>query len=70
MKLTSAATEVLKRRMTGLETPYIFACESDRLRPIPKINNAHDRAVKASGIAPLRLYDLRHTWLQSGDVWD
>lgn len=62
MKLTSAATEVLKRRMTGLETPYIFACESDRLRPIPKINNAHDRAVKASGIAPLRLYDLRHTW--------
>ncbi|WP_409513355.1 tyrosine-type recombinase/integrase [Edaphobacter aggregans] len=32
------------------------------MRPIPKINNAHDRAVKASGVAPLRLYDLRHTF--------
>jgi integrase len=26
------------------------------------VNNAHDRAVKDSKIAPLRLYDLRHTW--------
>jgi integrase len=26
------------------------------------VNNAHDRAVKASGIAPARLYDFRHTW--------
>lgn len=62
IKLTSAATEILRRRMTGLETPYIFACETDPSRPIPKINNAHDRAVKASGVAPLRLYDLRHTF--------
>jgi integrase len=62
IKLTSAATEILKRRVTGLETPYIFPCESDPSRPIPKINNAHDRAVKESGIAPARLYDLRHTW--------
>jgi integrase len=41
---------------------YLFACESDSARPVPKVNNAHDRAVKASGIAPARLYDLRHTW--------
>lgn len=60
--LTANAQDVLRRRMTGLETPYLFPCESDPTRPIPKINNAHDRAVKASGIAPARLYDLRHTW--------
>ena len=26
------------------------------------MNNAHDRAVKASGVVHFRLYDLRHTW--------
>jgi integrase len=62
LRLTSCALEVLKRRMTGLETAYVFPCESDSTRPIPKVNNAHDRAVKDSKIAPLRLYDLRHTW--------
>jgi integrase len=62
LRLTSSALEVLRRRMTGLETPYVFPCESDPARPIPKVNNAHDRAVKDCGIAPMRLYDLRHTW--------
>jgi integrase len=62
LSLTSGALEVLRRRMTGLETPFVFPCESDSTRPIPKVNNAHDKAVKESGIAPLRLYDLRHTW--------
>jgi integrase len=62
LRLTSGAMEVLRRRMTGLETPYVFPCESDSSRAIPKVNNAHDRAVKESGIAPMRLYDLRHTW--------
>jgi hypothetical protein len=32
---------------------------------ISKVNNAHDRALKDSGITPLRLYDLRHTWVPS-----
>lgn len=62
LRLTSVALEVLRRRMNGLKTPYVFPCESDSERPIPKVNNAHDRAVKDSGIAPMRLYDLRHTW--------
>lgn len=62
LKLTSVVIEVLRRRIIGLTTPYIFPCESDRTRPIPKINNAHDRALRDSKIAPLRLYDLRHTW--------
>src|SRR5271166_489550 len=48
--------------MAGLETPFLFPCETDAARPVPKVNNAHDRAVKASKVAPFRLYDLRHTW--------
>ncbi len=62
LTLTSAAQEVLKRRMADLKTPFVFPCETDSQRPIPKVNNAHDRAVKDSKVAPLRLYDLRHTW--------
>jgi len=62
INLTSAARDVLSRRLSRCETPYLFPCESDPNRPVPKVNNAHDRAVRASGIAPLRLYDLRHTW--------
>jgi len=60
--LTAAARNVLSRRMTSLETPFLFPCEIDPARPVPKVNNAHDRAVKKSAIAPFRLYDLRHTW--------
>lgn len=32
------------------------------LRPVPKVNNVHDRAVKASKVAPFRRYGLRHAW--------
>ena len=62
LRLTSAASGVLRRRVSGLDGPYCFPCESDPARPIPKVNNAHDRAVKVSKVAPFRLYDLRHTW--------
>jgi integrase len=62
LRLASAASDVLRRRVSGLEGPYCFPCESVPSRPIPKVNNAHDRAVKASKVAPFRLYDLRHTW--------
>ena len=44
------------------KSPFIFPCESDDARSVPKVNNAHDRAVRDSKVAPLRLYDLRHTW--------
>jgi integrase len=30
--------------------------------PIVKVNTGHTGAVKRSGVAPFRLYDLRHTW--------
>jgi integrase len=63
IKLTVTARRVL----TGLlekesDSPYVFPCETDSKRPIPKVNNAHDRAVRDSKVAPFRLYDLRHTW--------
>jgi integrase len=60
--LTTVARSVLSRRMDGLETPYLFPCETDDERPVPKVNNAHDRAVRDSKVAKFRLYDLRHTW--------
>ena len=41
---------------------YLFPCETDSSRPVPKVNNAHDRAVRDSKIVSFRLYDLRHTW--------
>lgn len=60
--LNSTARSVLARRLQDLKTPFLFPCETDNERPVPKVNNAHDRAVKVSGVAPFRLYDLRHTW--------
>ena len=44
--LTTAARRVLARCMNGLETPYLFPCDTDATRPVPKVNNAHDRAVR------------------------
>lgn len=64
--LTSIAKSILGRRMEGLESSYLFPCETDASKPTPKVNNAHDRAVKASGVAPFRLYDCRHTWATRG----
>ena len=46
--LTATARNVLKRRMAGLGTPYLFPCDTDPARPVPKVNNAHDRAVRDS----------------------
>jgi integrase len=60
--LNTSAKGILSRRMDGLKTPFLFPCETDATRPVPKINNAHDRAVEDCKAAPFRLYDLRHTW--------
>lgn len=62
LRLTSPAREVLSRRMSVEGSPFMFPCDSDLKRPIPKVNNAHDRAVRDSKVAPFRLYDLRPTW--------
>lgn len=62
LRLTSVATAILTRLVGAADGQFLFPCEIDPARPIPKVNNAHDRAVKASRVAPFRLYDLRHTW--------
>jgi hypothetical protein len=50
--LTLAAKTVLRQRMKS-EGTYLFLCETDDARPIPKVNNAHDRAVRDSKLASL-----------------
>jgi len=76
VNLTKTAHEVLVRRMALVEQTrdalrrkgekhdvlYLFPHAADASQPVPKVNNAHDRAVKDSKVARFRLYDLRHTW--------
>ena len=63
IKLTATAKGVLGGLLKKeSDSAYVFPCETDSKRPIPKVNNAHDRAVRDSKVAPFRLYDLRHTW--------
>ena len=38
--LTSTARSVLARRMAGLKAPFLFPCDTDATRPVPKVNNA------------------------------
>jgi integrase len=59
--LTATAKRVLAGRMVE-GAAYLFPCETAPTRPVPKVNNAHDRAVRQSKVTPFRLYDLRHTW--------
>jgi integrase len=62
IKLTAAAKSVLSKRMAECKGPYLFPHAADVNRSVPKVNNAHDRAVKDSKVSRFRLYDLRHTW--------
>jgi integrase len=62
LRLTSPAKETLTRLIGAAKGSLLFPCEGDPERSIPKVNNAHDRAVKLSKVAAFRLYDLRHTW--------
>jgi integrase len=61
LSLSETAKEVLSARMGG-ESSYLFPCATDSSKPIPKVNNAHDRAVRDSKVDAFRLYDLRHTF--------
>ena len=62
IELTEAAVEILSRRIEAVGAGYLFPHDKDATRSVPKVNNAHDRAVRDSGVARFRLYDLRHTW--------
>jgi integrase len=60
--LTAAAAEVVRKRLEGAKGRCLFPHEKDANRPMLKVNNAHDGALKRSKVARFRLYDLRHTW--------
>jgi integrase len=65
IKLTTVGKAVLARRMIACKeakSTFLFPHATDENRPVPKVNSAHDRAVKDSKVAHFRLYDLRHTW--------
>jgi integrase len=62
VNLTADAARVLAVLLEGATGPYLFPHSADPNRPMPKVNNAHDRALKASGVRQFRLYDLRHTF--------
>jgi integrase len=71
IKLTATAKSILAQRIKDAAEQaakdktggaFLFPCETDATRAVPKVNNAHDRAVRDSKIAPCRLYDFRHTW--------
>lgn len=62
VELTAEAERVLADRAREAAGPYLFPHQDDPNVPLPKINNAHDRAVRLSGVRHFRLYDLRHTF--------
>jgi len=62
IKLTTTAKNIVARRMALIEGDYLFPHHLDANRPVPKVNNAHDRALRDSKVAHFRLYDCRHSW--------
>jgi integrase len=68
IRLTATAKSILTRLTEeckddkGQLGPYLFPHATKPNQPVPKVNSAHDRAVKDSKVAAFRLYDLRHTW--------
>jgi integrase len=62
IKLSAEATRILAGRLAAYPSGYLFPCATDPARPVPKMNNAHDSALRSSGLPAFRLYDLRHTW--------
>ena len=48
IRLTAAAKSILASRMAENDGPYLFPHALDPSQPVPKVNNAHDRAVRDS----------------------
>lgn len=59
--LTEVATAVLSKRLATIKGDSLFPGRVEG-EPIVKVNAAHTATVKRCGVAPFRLYDLRHTW--------
>ena len=50
VNLTAAASDILKDRLKNAKSRFLFACDTNNERPIPKVNDAHDRAVRDSKV--------------------
>ncbi len=59
--LTDAASAVLSKRLAAIEGDCLFPGRVEG-ESIVKVNATHTATIKRSGVAPFRLYDLRHTW--------
>jgi integrase len=60
--LTATARSIPHKRVLAAKGPYVFGSEKDSNNPITQLNKPHGTAVKRSGVADFRLYDLRHTF--------
>jgi Phage integrase family len=61
--LNATALAILTKRVKAAKGVYLFPHHrKDITKPMLKANNAHTAALKKSGVAAFRLYDLRHTW--------
>ncbi len=55
--------DVLKRRLTNVNGPYLFPHRHDPNRHLTTIRKAHEKALRKANLQPpFRLYDLRHTF--------
>lgn len=62
LALSSTARNILMARLETKPKRWLFPCETDAERPLPKVANAHTRALRDSKVAPFKLYACRHTW--------
>jgi integrase len=63
IQLTDASVDVLRRRLTESEGPFLFPRRGDCNQPLTTVRKAHHEALKAAKIdPPFRLYDFRHTF--------
>jgi integrase len=60
--LSKSASAVIARRLEQAKGAYLFPGRGKDDTPLVKVNNAHLSAVRRSGVARFRLYDLRHTF--------
>jgi integrase len=62
LPLTKRAALMLRQRIATTEGNCLFPAEGNPDEAMGKVNHAHYGALKRSGVASFRLYDLRHTF--------
>jgi integrase len=62
LSLTRRAADLLEARLNSASGDYLFPLSSDPARPMQSADYAHQCALKLSGVAHFRIYDLRHTF--------